>query len=256
VAGVHVAGDGPVAVVTIDNPPLNLLTTALRQRLAHVATDLGRRSDVRAVVLTGAGDRAFSAGSDIGEFPRDPAAGMRRVRANHDVYHRLQRIPQPVVAALCGHVLGGGLELALTCDLRVADETATFGMPEIGVGVFPAAGGTQRLPRVVGAARAKEMMMVGEPIDAEEALRVGLVNRVVPAGQALDAALALARTIAERPGLAVRAIKRAVDGGLEEGPERGEELERELIATLFGSFDVREGLAAFRERRRPRFEHR
>ena len=207
-------------------------------------------------MLAGAGDRAFSAGSDVREFPRDPAAGMRRARLEHDSYRRLQQMPQPVVAALWGHVLGGGLELALACDLRVADESTTIGLPEIRLGIFPAGGGTQRLPRIIGPARAKEMMMLGESIDADEALRLGLVNRVVPAGRALESAMELARTIAEQPGLAIRAIKRAVDGGLDEGPERGEELERELIAPLFASFDAREGVTAFRERRPPRFEHR
>ena len=255
-AGIELSGDGPVALVTLDNPPLNLLTAAMRRRLAQIATDLARRPDVRAVVLAGAGDRAFSAGSDVREFPRDPAAGMRRARAEHDAYRRLGHLPQPVVAALWGHVLGGGLELALACDLRVADESALLGLPEVRIGVFPAGGGTQRLPRLIGSARAKELMMLGHTIDADEALRLGLVNRVVAAGTALDAALELARSIAERPGLAIRAIKRAVDGGLEEGPERGEELERELIAPLFGSYDAREGVTAFRERRPPRFEHR
>jgi enoyl-CoA hydratase/carnithine racemase len=181
---------------------------------------------------------------------------MRRARIEHDAYQRLQRLPQPVIAALRGYVLGGGLELALACDLRVADETAQLGLPEIRLGVFPAGGGTQRLSRLIGAPRAKELMLLGEPIDVHEAQRLGLVNRVVPPGEALDAALDLARNIAERPGLAVRAIKRAVDGGLEEGPERGEELEREQISRLYGSHDAREGVAAFLERRPPRFEHR
>src|SRR5262245_6470933 len=181
---------------------------------------------------------------------------MRRARLEHDTYLRVQHLPQPVIAALRGHVLGGGLELALACDLRVADETARLGLPEIRLGVFPAAGGTQRLTRLIGAPRAKELMLLGEPIDVHEARRLGLVNRVVPPGEALAAALDLARTIAEQPALAVRAIKRAVDGGLEEGPERGEELEREQISRLYGSHDAREGVAAFLERRPPRFEHR
>ena len=255
-AGIELTADGPVAVLTVDNPPLNLLTTAMRRRLARLAGDLGRRNDIRVVVLTGTGDRAFSAGSDVHEFPHDPDTGMRRARIEQDAYQRLQRLPQPVIAALRGHVLGGGLELALACDLRVADETARLGLPEIRLGIFPAGGGSQRLPRLIGAPRAKELMLLGEPIDAHEAQRLGLVNRVVPPGEALGAALDLARAIAEQPGLAVRAIKRAVDGGLEEGPERGEELEREQISRLYGSHDAREGVAAFLERRPPRFEHR
>lgn len=255
-AGIELTVDGPVAVLTVDNPPLNLLTTALRRQLAQVAGDVGRRSDIRAVVLAGAGDHGFSAGSDVREFPRDPDAGLRRARLGQDANHRLQHMPQPVIAALHGHVLGGGLELALACDLRVADETAELGLPEIRLGISPAGGGTQRLTRLIGAPRAKELMLLGEPIDVHEAQRLGLVNRVVPPGQALEAALDLARTLAGRPALAVRAIKRVVDGGLEEGPERGEELEREQISRLYGSHDAREGVAAFLERRPPHFEHR
>jgi len=242
--------------MTIDNPPLNLITMALRNRIAELATGIDRRSDIRALVLTSTGDRAFSGGSDVRELPRDPAAGMRRARAEHEAYRQVRSLPQPIIAALRGHVIGGGLELALLCDLRVADDTVQIGFPEVRLGLFPAAGGSQRLPRLIGAARAKELMLLGESVDAAEALRLGIVNRVVPAGQAFDVALELAQTIAELPAMAVRAIKLAVDGGLEEGSEGGGELERELIARLYGSQDAREGVSAFLEKRQPRFRHR
>jgi enoyl-CoA hydratase len=255
-AGVELTADGPVAVLTVDNPPLNLFTMAMRRRLMEVLLHLQGRTDVRAVVLAGAGDQAFSAGSDVGELSRDPATTVRRARTEHDVYRRLQHLPQPVVAALHGHVLGSGLELALACDLRVADETTSLGFPEVTLGILPAGGGTHRLPRLVGVARAKELMLLGERVDAAEALRMGLVNRVVPAGEATRAALELATALAERPALAVQAIKRAVEEGLEQGPERGEEIERELISRLLGTRDAREGVSAFREGRPPRFEHR
>jgi enoyl-CoA hydratase/carnithine racemase len=255
-AAVELTADGPVAVLTVDNPPLNLFTMAIRRRLMEVLQHLQGRTDVRAIVLAGAGDQAFSAGSDVREFSRDPATSVRRARTEHDVYRRLQHLPQPVVAALHGHVLGSGLELALACDLRVADETTRLGFPEVTLGILPAGGGTHRLPRLVGVARAKELMLLGERVDAAEALRIGLVNRVVPAGEARPAALDLAIALAERPALAVRAIKRAVEEGLEQGPERGEEIERELISRLLNTRDAREGVAAFQEGRPASFEHR
>ncbi|SRR6266700_7668 len=255
-AGIDLTVDGPVAVLTVDNPPLNLFTMAMRRRFLQILTDLEGRAGVRAVVLTGEGERAFSAGTDVGELSRDPATNVRRARTEHDVYRRLQHLPQPVIAALQGHVLGSGLELALACDLRVADETTRLGFPEVRLGVLPSGGGTQRLPRLIGVARAKELMLLGEDVGADDALRLGLVNRVVSAGRAREAALDLARAITERPGLAVRAIKRAVEVGLDEGQERGEEVEREQISRLLGTHDAREGVAAFRERRPPRFEHR
>ncbi len=253
---IRLDADGAVAVLTIDNPPHNQLTHPMRVRIGDLAAQLAGMPGVRTVVLAGAGDRAFSAGSDLRDLPADAAASMRRTRAEHDAYRQFQHLPQPVVAALHGQVMGAGLELALACDLRVADRAARLGLPEVGLGLFPACGGTQRLPRLIGAARAKELLLLGRPVDAEEALRLGLVNRVVPEGTARAAALELARTIADLPGLAVRAIKEAVDGGLEDGAERGEELERELIARLHGSHDAREGVRAFLEDRTPCFEHR
>ncbi|MQA85461.1 MAG: enoyl-CoA hydratase [Streptosporangiales bacterium] len=245
-----------VAVVTLDNPPLNLLTMALRAQLTELAGDLAHDDAVRAVVLAGAGGKAFSAGSDVREFPTDPEAGRERSRLEHRCYDALAGLPQPVVAALHGHVLGGGLELALACDLRVAEATARLGLPEVHLGVFPAGGGTQRLPRAVGAGRAKELMFLGATLDAAEAARIGLVNRVVDAGQARDAAIALAEQIAGRPAGAVRAIKTAVDSGLADGPRAGAETEGRLIAQVFGSYDAREGVAALLDKREPRFEHR
>jgi enoyl-CoA hydratase/carnithine racemase len=208
------------------------------------------------VVLTGAGDRAFSAGSDIREFPRDAEAGRQRSIAEHACYDAIERLPQPVIAALHGHVLGGGLELALACDLRIADASTRLGLPEVKLGVFPSGGGTQRLPRLVGAARAKELMFLGEPIDAAEAQRVGLVNRVVDPGRSLETALNLAHDLSQRPALAIQAIKQAVDIGLREGPVAGQAAEDELIASLFTSHDVAEGVSALLAKRAPQFEHR
>lgn len=250
-----VTHDGPVAVVEIENPPLNLLTMAIRAGLKDACAQIAADPSVRAVVLRGAGDRAFSVGSDIKEFPTDPAAGAARAVAEHACYDAVADLPQPVVAALSGHVLGGGLELALACDLRVADTTARLGLPEVRLGVFPSGAGTQRLPRTIAPSRAKRLMFLAEVLDAAEAERIGLVDDVVPAGEAKNRALRLAHRVAEQPALAVQAIKRAVDHGLAHGRRAGQDLEVQLIAELFPTHDAQEGVRAFLERREPVFDH-
>jgi enoyl-CoA hydratase/carnithine racemase len=247
---VDVSAHGPVAVVRVSNPPLNLLTSQLRGDLHRIADRIRDDRSVRAVVLAGAGGCAFSVGSDIREFPVDAAAGRRRAQ------HAIAGLPQPVVAALTGHVLGGGLELALACDLRVADAGARLGLPEVKLGVFPSGGGTSRLPRLIPPSQAKLLMFLGETVDAERAAALGLVDEVAPAGTAEDVALQLAGRIAELPAMAVQAIKRAVDHGLAYGARAGQELEAELIAGLFGTADAQEGVRAFLHSRPPRFAHR
>jgi enoyl-CoA hydratase/carnithine racemase len=253
---VEIAHDSAVAIVTLDNGPLNLLTMGDRARLVAIAEELAADSETRAVVLTGAGAKAFCAGSDVQEFPADPAAGRDRARQEHRCYDAMAALPQPVIGALHGHVLGGGVELALACDIRVADATVRIGLPEVRLGLFPSGGGTQRLPRLIGASRAKELMLLGAPIDADRALAIGLVDHVRPAGEDGAFAREVASTIAERPARAVRAIKEAVDLGLTEGLAAGTALEERLIGELFASHDAREGVAAMLERRDARFEHR
>ena len=167
--GIGIAVAPPVAVVTVQNPPLNLLTMAMRARLREIAEELVRDESVRAVVITGDGDRAFSAGSDIREFPSDAAAGRRRAEDEHACYDAIETLPQPTVAALRGHVLGGGLELALACDFRIAEEDCALGQPELRIGVFPSGGGTQRLPRLIGLGKAQELILLGETVGASEA---------------------------------------------------------------------------------------
>ena len=247
---------GAVALLTIENPPLNLLSRAVKQGLGDAFERLAGDEAVRAVVLTGAGERAFSAGSDIREFPDDEEIGRAMSRFEHDVYERIDRFPSPVIAALDGPAYGGGLELAMACDLRIAAENVRLGLPEVRLGVFPAGGGTQRLPRLIGEGRAKLLMLLGETVSAEVAERIGLVQRVVPAGAAARAALELAERIAARPARSVRAILEAVDVGLLEGREAGFRREEDLIARIFASEDAREGVAAFLEKREPRFTHR
>ena len=169
------------------------------------------------------------------------------------MYNRLDFFPVPTIAAIEGHCLGGGLELALACDLRVAGETSRLGLPEVKLGVFPGGGGTERLPRLIGEARARELIYTGEPVDAREAWRIGLVNRLAPAGQALAAAQELGRVIAARPGITLRTVKAVMDRGLAMDLLQAEQVAIEAIAELFQSEAVREGVAAFLEKRAPRF---
>jgi enoyl-CoA hydratase/carnithine racemase len=229
---------------------------AIRAQLQAAAEAIATDDQVRAVVIAGAGGRAFSVGSDIREFPADATAGLERARQEHACYDAIAALPQPTVAALEGLALGGGFELALACDLRVATANLRLGLPEVSLGVFPSGGGTQRLPGLIGPSLAKEHMFLGEPWGADDALRLGLVNRVVPEGTALSAAIELAMAIAERPARAVRAIKAAVDGGLRDGGQYGRLLEETLIAELFTSHDAQEGVRAFLAKRAPRFTHR
>jgi enoyl-CoA hydratase/carnithine racemase len=189
-----------VAVLTLDNPPLNLTTLVTLDKLLSACRDIARDEQVRTVVVTGSGSKAFCAGSDIGEFVhvRDDVVSRKLARENI-AFTALEQLPMPVIAALNGVALGGGAEIALACDIRIMDETARIGFPEVKLGIFPGSGGIFRLPRLVGPAKAYELLYTGELIDAHEAHRIGLVNRLAPAGQALSAAVALAESLASRP---------------------------------------------------------
>lgn len=245
---------GPITVLRLQNPPLNLvnleLTHALDAALAGIEGDEG----IRCVVVTGTGDRAFCAGSDVKEFASlQGRVGEGKLLLEKAVYRRLALLPMPTIAALQADALGGGLELALCCDLRVADERAKLGLPEVRLGVMPGSGGTQRLPRVVGLAKAKELILTGQIIDAAEAAGIGLVNRVAPAGEAVAEALEIAETIAARGPLAVREAKSVLDMAGDLSLDDG--LARELDASerIFASSDMLEGAQAFFEKREPRF---
>ncbi len=252
-----VVDPGPVTTIRLENPPLNLVTVDLVYALDQALADIESDHDVRCVVLTGTGERAFCAGSDVKEFESlHRRVGEGKLLLEKAVYRRLARLPVPTIAAIQADALGGGLELALCCDLRVADERAKLGLPEVRLGVMPGSGGTQRLPRVVGLARAKELILMGEPISAAEAAEIGLVNRTVPAGHALDETIAMAETIATRGPLAVREAKQALDLALDLALDDG--LARELDASerIFSSEDMLEGARAFFEKRAPRFTGR
>jgi enoyl-CoA hydratase len=251
--------DGPVdgvALVTLDRPEaLNALSFALLAQLVAALRALDADAAVHAIVLTGAGDRAFAAGADIKEMaeatPSSLAAG-----GGFDAWDDLRAIRKPVVAAVRGFALGGGCELVMACDLVVAGDDAQFGQPEIRIGVMPGAGGTQRLTRAIGKARAMELILTGRSIDAREAERLGLVTRVVPAEATLEAALALAAEIAAMPPLAVQAAKSAVNAAFERPLTDGLADERRAFFDLFATADQKEGMAAFVEKRAPRWTGR
>ena len=251
----HKSEEDGVEILVLRNPPVNALSTGLLAELDAQVRRLGDDPKVRAVILTGDG-QYFSAGADLKELATlDLAAAPDVVRRGHALFGRLAALKPPVIAAINGLALGGGLELALACDLRVAGESAKLGAPEVIYGLMPAYGGTQRLPRLVGIAKARELVFTGSMISAVEALRIGLVNKTVPSGQELRAARDLAHTIAQRAPRAVQAAKRAMTEGLERPLSEALLLETSAFETeVLPSEDLGEGLAAFVERRPPKFK--
>jgi enoyl-CoA hydratase len=247
---------GGVATVTIDRQDaLNALDVATLTELRDCLRDLEADEGVRVVVLTGAGDRAFAAGADIKYMS---GLGVEQAKAwgalGHETARLLETMPQPTIAAVNGVALGGGCELALACDIRYASARAKLGQPEINLGIVPGWGGTQRLARICGVGVAKELIFTGRNIDAEEALRIGLVNAL--ADPVLDKALEIARTLAAKSPVALAAAKRAVNLALGAKHSDNLDAEAELFGDLFASDDAREGLAAFVEKREPRFTGR
>ncbi len=245
---------GRIAHLELVNPPLNLVTREMTLELRAALTRLAAADDVRAVVVSGRGDRAFCAGSHIGEFEElHGRVAEGKLLLEKLVYRQLADLPMPTIAAVEGDALGGGLELALCCDLRVASARARLGMPEVRLGVMPGSGGTQRLPRVVGLARAKELILTGRILTADEAERIGLVNSVAPVGEASAAADALADEIACRGPLAVREAKRLLDRALDLPLDAGLAAELDASERIFASEDMLEGASAFFAKRQPEF---
>jgi len=244
---------GRVAVIRLVNPPLNLITRDLTRELHRALGAVAEGPGVRVVVVAG-GERAFCAGSDVSEFEGLRGRALEgKVVFEKMVYQRLAELRMPTIAACEGDALGGGLELAMCCDLRVASEKARFGLPEVGLGVIPGSGGTQRLPRLVGLGRAKEMILTGRVIDAVAAADIGLVTLVVPAGQAESSAMEMAEIVAARGPLAVREAKRLLDLALDLPLDEGLLEETEASGRVFDSDDLVEGARAFLEKRPPRF---
>ena len=244
-----------IAVVRVNRPDkLNALNAALIAQLDEAFRALAADDSARALVLTGAGEKAFVAGADIGELAKmDPIGGVRTSRQGQDAFRFLERMPKPVIAAVNGFALGGGLELALACHLRLASENAKFGLPEVKLGIIPGYGGTIRLPRLVGKGRALELILSGEMIDAQEAYRIGLVNRVVPQSELLDAARTLAGRITANGPVAIALALEAVENGLTATAEDAQRFESNLFGLLASTDDMREGMGAFLEKRKANF---
>lgn len=236
-----------VGTIRLDRPPMNALNIAIQDRLLELAAEAGRRDDVRAVILYG-GEKVFAAGADIKEMrDMDHAAMVVRSRALQESFTAVARIPKPVVAAVTGYALGGGCELALCADFRIAADDAKLGQPEILLGLIPGAGGTQRLARLIGPSKAKDLIFTGRQVKAPEALALGLVDRVVPAEEVYEEAHAWAARLARGPALALRAAKETVDAGLETDLETGLAIERNWFAGLFATEDRERGMRSFVE---------
>jgi enoyl-CoA hydratase len=253
---VRIEGEGPVLTVIIDRPKvLNALDDTTLRELTELFT--GFPPTVRCVILTGAGDKAFVAGADIAAMSGMSAEqGKAFAERGHALAAALEALPAPVIAAVNGFALGGGLELALACDFAIAAQNARLGLPEVGLGVIPGFGGTQRLVRRIGIGRARELIYTGNLVTAEEAVRLGLVNTVTAPGDLMRTAMNLAETIATRGPLAVAAAKRATAQGADLPLGQALALERELFAGLFETADRKEGMQAFLEKRLPQFRGR
>ncbi|MDH6145186.1 MULTISPECIES: enoyl-CoA hydratase/isomerase family protein [Kitasatospora] len=236
-----------VGTIRLDRPKMNALDIAMQDQLHEVADEAAARTDVRAVVIYG-GERVFAAGADIKEMQAMSYTDMvARGGALQEAFTAVARIPKPVVAAITGYALGGGCELALCADIRIAAQNAKLGQPEIMLGLIPGAGGTQRLPRLVGPSKAKDLIFTGRMVDAEEALRIGLVDQVVPAEEVYQAALAWAGKLAAGPAWALRAAKESIDRGLESDLDTGLAIEKAHFAGLFATEDRTTGMRSFVE---------
>ena len=252
------ARDGAVAVITINRPRvLNALNTRTMDELRRTILALKHDADVRAVVITGAGEKSFVAGADINELAeQSPAGGREHALRGQHVLDLIENMGKPVIAAINGFALGGGCELAMACTLRIASETARLGQPEINLGIIPGYAGTQRLARLVGAGRALELLLTGEQVTAQEAHRLGLVNRVVPPGELMPEARSLAAALAAKAPVAVKYIIDAVNKGLRMALPEAQVFEATLFGLVASTEDMREGTRAFLEKRKPAFQGR
>jgi enoyl-CoA hydratase len=244
-----------IAAITLNRPPMNPLNRRMYEELGQAAEELDADPEVKVVIITGAGEKAFAAGLDVKEVEGKTVTGMKGFQAfSRDASARVAAIEKPVIAAINGLCLGGALELALCCDLRIASEGTRFGQPEITLGIIPGGGGTQRLPRLIGAARAKELFFTGNMFDAPAALEMGLVSKVVPPDKLMEEAMALATTIAAMPAVALKMIKHAVDHGINMDLNSALAFEGECFILSYTSEDGREGLRAFVEKRKPNYK--
>ena len=246
-----------IVTITINRPPVNALHTTVRDELGEAFEQIDNDAEARVVILTGSGDRAFAAGVDIREISELAGAQAEAmVQDWHRVCARMEGLCQPVIAAVNGVALGGGCELAMACDIRIAADHTGFGQPEINLGIIPGIGGTQRLPRLIGRGRALELLMTGDTIDAAEAYRIGLVNRVVPADALMETAQTLAKKLASKSAIALRLIKECVNGGLDHSLDEALAFETGRFGTACSTEDKTEGITAFLEKRKPVFTGR
>ncbi len=251
--------DEKVGFVTIDNPPVNALRVELLKELETCLEEIKDNQNIRAVIITSANNKIFIGGANIKELPSligKKGKAAEFVDFVHDIFNNIENFPKPVIAAINGWALGGGCELALACDLRIASKNAKLGFPEIKLGLFPGGGGTQRLPRLIGEAKAKELMYLGDEITAEEALHLGLVNRVVPPEEVLETSKAIGKEIAKRPGVAITLLKQCINQSKQAFLKEGLQFEIENFDRVFLTEDVKEGIEAFMNNTKPVFKHK
>jgi enoyl-CoA hydratase len=246
--------EGRVGVLTINRPEkMNALNGEVRRALIGALEEFRTDDDVRVVVLTGAGEKAFIAGADIGEFKDAKPAQQYRNMQRGNIYSAMEAFPKPVIAMIHGFCLGGGCELSMACDIRIASDQARIGQPEINLGLIPGGGGTQRLPRLVGEGRAMKMIYTGKMISAEEAGRIGLVDEVVPADELRERTLEIARTIGSKSPIALKAAKESILAARRMPMDQGLQFERAWFSLLFSTHDMDEGVSAFLEKRPAEF---
>lgn len=247
-----------VAVITLNREAaLNSINPELLDELEQALNNAEQDAEIRAVIITAKGEKVFSAGADLkaaAEFSADPEKAEAFLRRGQEVFRKIEHFPKPVIAAINGLAVGGGLELALACDLRIAADTAKLGAPEVGLGLIPAWGGTQRLPKLIGMSRAKELILTGTPITAKEAEKYGIVNKVVPADELMSTALVLATQIAGNAPIALKYAKSAVNQSFKLSIEEGNDLEAQYAKELFGTKDLAEGIMATLQKRKPEFK--
>ncbi len=246
-----------IAVITLNRPPMNPLNSKIFKELGRAAEELREDSSVKAVIITGAGDKAFAAGADITEMVNLSTIEMYDFcLTSLDSYKKIEHLDKPTIAAINGLALGGGCELAMACDFRLASDNARFGLPEINLGIIPGGGGTQRLPRLIGLARAKELLYMGDMIDAATAEKYGLVNRVAPQSDLMNEAVAMAKKLASKPGAAMRVLKNTVNNGINMDLNSATVFEVKSFLLTFNSEDRIEGMKALLEKRKPAFKDR
>ena len=243
-----------VVIITINHPPVNALNPKMIEQLKEIFDELEEKKEARVAIVTGGGEKAFVAGADISVFPRLDQKGAEEFSSKiHEAFDRIEDSEMVVIAAINGLALGGGCELALACDIRIASEDAKLGQPEVNLAIIPGGGGTQRLPRLVGKGKAKELIFTGDMISADEARKIGLVEKVVPKGEAINEARKMAQKILKKGPLAIQAARRSINQGLGLPFKEALELEINLFAQLFCSEDQKEGARAFLEKRSPKF---